>query len=142
MVDSAIEDAKKYMENYFSSGISETGYEIDEISFYVTDDWKGRTPGMFMVSNSFVDLSNFIFQLSRNKFEIADEFRQIGVCRNEYCRYDASLRLSVKIMTAPFRRFENQAVHFVDICRKSNRTIPLILNSYDCSPDSCSPLIV
>jgi len=60
VLEDAIVIAKEYLEDYFSSEIAETGYEIDEDSFYVTDNLEQENAwNVHMVANSFGDLSEF-----------------------------------------------------------------------------------
>lgn len=65
VLEDAIATAKEYLEDYFSSEIAETGYVIDEDSFYVTEDWEVENSwNVHMVANSFGDLSEFYIQIN------------------------------------------------------------------------------
>ncbi len=75
VLEDAIVAAKEYLEDYFSSEIDETGYEIDEDSFYVTEDWEQEnTWNVHMVANSFGDLSEFYVQIIDEQFQYRGVF--------------------------------------------------------------------
>lgn len=65
--EDAIDASKEYLADYFSSELVDADYEIDEESFYVSEDWDGDDEAwcVHMVANSFGDLSDFYVSITK-----------------------------------------------------------------------------